>query len=466
MAGKNAIREKEIEALGFVHVRAVSEDGKSIGFRRLTCSICGARKDFRSDKLFVADFLKAAAHRAGWSWLKGKPVCHDQAKHKGAAIRWHGEVDHRTDMGRPVLVGPTWGALAIPDALTEANRRLMRCAPPVLAQTYAEITVDAETAARLELSPDATYTVEMTAPDGTVTTKTGVRLAKVPGHEFGPAPHSPAVPMLGRPISPTAAADALQTAAMKDGIWLGREPEPEAVELPGITTREQAEAFMRSDPAQPVGLYKTDEATIDVTFPHSGMFKRLPDGGRRPVSVVGKGGAWRDHLHSKHNPTFRAMAIAAIERGLSNVAAAIEIGCSDNAIRAVRLDAGLPQAIEIMKSKGQSMTTPASPQPVAAPPAVTVLPREMVPIIEKIDAFYDVAGKRWRAPWSDQKIGEALSLPAAKVAYVRRDLYGELAADPELAAIRADVDSLREMLGAVELRLRAAEKASSGGNIR
>jgi hypothetical protein len=239
--------------------------------------------------------------------------------------------------------------------------------------------------------------------------------------------------------------------------------------LPSTPTEAQIEAFVRADHPHPIGFYPKPEAVqVDV----AGSWKPIPGGGKRPISIAGHGGAWRGHPHSRHNPEFRAKAIAAIERGLSNVDAAIEIGCSDNVIRAVRLAEGYPQAdvIRANKSKGQTVTTTptTSPTPTLpqSPTPVSVSPREMVSIIEKIDAFYDIGGKRWRAPWNDQKIGEALSLPAAKVAYVRKDLHGDLAADPELVAIRAEVDSLREMLGTLELRLRAAEKASSGGNIR
>ncbi|MEI7837197.1 MAG: hypothetical protein WCK05_12420 [Planctomycetota bacterium] len=66
-------------------------------------------------------------------------------------------------------------------------------------------------------------------------------------------------------------------------------------------------------------------------------------------------------------------------------------------------------------------------------------PRQVVTIADALAEHLDDG--RYRPGWSDHRIGDDLKLPAALVAKVREDLHGPLKGDPEIDALRGDLDA-------------------------
>ena len=66
-------------------------------------------------------------------------------------------------------------------------------------------------------------------------------------------------------------------------------------------------------------------------------------------------------------------------------------------------------------------------------------PRQVVTIADALAEHLDDG--RYRPGWSDHRIGDDLKLPAALVAKVREDLHGPLKGDPEIEALRGDLDA-------------------------
>ena len=66
-------------------------------------------------------------------------------------------------------------------------------------------------------------------------------------------------------------------------------------------------------------------------------------------------------------------------------------------------------------------------------------PRQVVAIADAL-AERLVEG-RYHSGWSDHRLGDDLKLPAALVAKVREDLHGPLKGDPEVDALRGDLNA-------------------------
>ena len=60
-----------------------------------------------------------------------------------------------------------------------------------------------------------------------------------------------------------------------------------------------------------------------------------------------------------------------------------------------------------------------------------------------LDDHFDEDRKLYKAGWSDKKVAEAADTSEQFVINVRRGAYGELAEDPAVTAIRAEIDELR-----------------------
>lgn len=145
------------------------------------------------------------------------------------------------------------------------------------------------------------------------------------------------------------------------------------------------------------------------------------------------------------------------------------MGLGHNTVWKARKALGF-EASRAIKRKGMTdmgevrPMNPTPPQSQTAPLIPNV--RETVAIVEKLEGLYSPQAGRYIAPWTDQKVGEALSLPAAKVAHVRRELYGEMKGDPELHAIRDEIAAVQKMLDELRQRLDRAERKAAEGNIR
>ncbi len=90
--------------------------------------------------------------------------------------------------------------------------------------------------------------------------------------------------------------------------------------------------------------------------------------------------------------------------------------------------------------------------------------KEVLRIGEELDLHF-VEG-RYRAGQSDQVLADRLDLPRAIVTRVREEGYGPLKGDPEVEALRSDLDTLGGMLTDVRARLARLEQRGSGGAAR
>lgn len=70
----------------------------------------------------------------------------------------------------------------------------------------------------------------------------------------------------------------------------------------------------------------------------------------------------------------------------------------------------------------------------------------MVEIIHKLDDVFDRERRLYAPGWSDEKVGAAIGASPEVVTRFRRDAYGELAEDPTITALRADIEALRAVV--------------------
>lgn len=208
----------------------------------------------------------------------------------------------------------------------------------------------------------------------------------------------------------------------------------------------------------------------DLEFPR-GLTKTTPEEAR----AFGHK-AMADAFFSKprwgrsNDPAFHAEIRPLIEQGQTDADIAAAVGCTHDMIRQARLAMGLPNYRTIRdQRKGKTdmgevraMTTP--PQAATAPIIPSI--RETVAISEKLDAHFNEAAGCYNPPCTDQKIGEALSLPAAKVAAVRAGLGLVIKGNPELHAIREELGAVEKMVAELRQRLERAERKAAEGNIR
>jgi len=67
-------------------------------------------------------------------------------------------------------------------------------------------------------------------------------------------------------------------------------------------------------------------------------------------------------------------------------------------------------------------------------------------IRELLEGHFDVDKGYYLHSYSDQRIGADLNIPWAAVAYIRDLMYGPLKSDPEINAIRIEIQGEREEL--------------------
>lgn len=90
--------------------------------------------------------------------------------------------------------------------------------------------------------------------------------------------------------------------------------------------------------------------------------------------------------------------------------------------------------------------------------------KEVLRIGEELDLHF--ADGRYRAGQSDQVLADRLDLPRAIVTRVREEGYGPLKGDPEVEALRSDLDTLGGVLTDFRARLARLEQRGSGGAAR
>lgn len=81
-----------------------------------------------------------------------------------------------------------------------------------------------------------------------------------------------------------------------------------------------------------------------------------------------------------------------------------------------------------------------SPAPAAGPD-----PKIVVAVVRLLEEYFDTATRRYRGTESDETISKKTGASLDFVKRYRRDAYGELAEDPEIAQFRADLKAMDEL---------------------
>lgn len=104
-------------------------------------------------------------------------------------------------------------------------------------------------------------------------------------------------------------------------------------------------------------------------------------------------------------------------------------------------------------------------EPVLAAGLTPLTQANRTKIREMLDTHFDDAAGRYLDNLTDQKVGEKIGVPWKHVEEIRRLAYGELKEDPELTAIRAQLNAadekhreLGDLLLSIDARARAIEK--------
>lgn len=232
----------------------------------------------------------------------------------------------------------------------------------------------------------------------------------------------------------------------------------------------------------------TSAETIDIVPPHGttklAEVMAIPDKAERDAAfwrsvrdgtipnpyLAAEAGkpAPRRHYGRYTDPAFHEEIRPFVDDGYTDRAIAELAGCSHDTIRLARITMGKPTAREISRQRKGNDMGEVTPMKTTQPETASMQPtiKETISISEKLDAFFDTAAGRYKSPWTDQKIGEALNLPAAKVAAVRVGLDMHLRGDPELAAIREELAAVEKLVADLRQRLDRAERKAGEGNIR
>jgi hypothetical protein len=107
------------------------------------------------------------------------------------------------------------------------------------------------------------------------------------------------------------------------------------------------------------------------------------------------------------------------------------------------------------KPKGEAMNAPAKHHPAAIipmPDMVTI--RKILGVVED---HFDEANGRYLGDWSDKKVSAEVGVGWAVVAKVREDSGLKIKGDPEIMALRADLDSWIDMGKQLDHRLSKLE---------
>lgn len=116
------------------------------------------------------------------------------------------------------------------------------------------------------------------------------------------------------------------------------------------------------------------------------------------------------------------------------------------------------------RSPGES---PKEPTIMATEPKPTTLPRdpttgERMKIRALLDQHFDDSAGMYLDGYSDQRIGEESGVPWAIVTKIREAAYGTIRVDPEITALRAEIDQAARKLAALEKSLAAEVQTITG----
>lgn len=113
-----------------------------------------------------------------------------------------------------------------------------------------------------------------------------------------------------------------------------------------------------------------------------------------------------------------------------------------------------PPEQEIAPVSSTVATASALPKPPLTPREPTQAERLKIRAV--LDKHFDDGAGCWLDGFSDQKAGEACAVPWSLVTRIREAAYGPIRVDPEVAALRAEMEQITRGVGALSDRLAAA----------
>jgi len=99
-----------------------------------------------------------------------------------------------------------------------------------------------------------------------------------------------------------------------------------------------------------------------------------------------------------------------------------------------------------------------------------VLPSDLIPVPQTpnpkitralfalLEEHFDDTHRQYRPGWTDAKIAKTLQVSETVVATTRRTHFGEMQGDPEIAALRSELDRALDTIAALAGRLDAIER--------
>jgi hypothetical protein len=105
----------------------------------------------------------------------------------------------------------------------------------------------------------------------------------------------------------------------------------------------------------------------------------------------------------------------------------------------------------------------ALPAGSAAPGSAAVrdaTPLEMRRIFALVEGHFDEAKGCYTGGYTDERVARELGLPRALITRVREESGLKIKGNPEVIALRADIDGLKDLLSGLETRCAALEKAA------
>lgn len=102
----------------------------------------------------------------------------------------------------------------------------------------------------------------------------------------------------------------------------------------------------------------------------------------------------------------------------------------------------------IVAPKQQTSPVPVPLAPPKAAPMVEPTMRQMRDIFEALEMYWSSPNGQYTGGYSDEKIGSEMNLPAAVIAKVRKEAFGDFKVDPEVEALMAEAKVVGEKVDA------------------
>ncbi len=118
------------------------------------------------------------------------------------------------------------------------------------------------------------------------------------------------------------------------------------------------------------------------------------------------------------------------------------------------------------KRKRNTKVIPMSEKAAVPAPAAAMMPRHLTPdekaqVRRLLDANFDDTKGLYLDGYSDRRIGEECKVPASSVAHLRELAYGSIRSDPEVEALRRDIEALQQRAATLSEDLGRVGKAAA-----